>query len=89
VKGWAPGQDIKGAWIGSNTATRIISGTSMASPHVAGAGALLFGRGVTDNLEVDRLMKEQASRGVIDLLCANDVCRNSPNLLIYTGCDCR
>ncbi len=40
VDGYAPGSLIKSAWHSSNTATSIISGTSMASPHVAGCAAL-------------------------------------------------
>jgi subtilisin family serine protease len=37
---FAPGSSITSAWHTSNTATNTISGTSMASPHVAGAIAL-------------------------------------------------
>jgi subtilisin family serine protease len=36
----APGSSITSSWNGSNSATNTISGTSMASPHVAGAAAL-------------------------------------------------
>ncbi|MGH8076889.1 MAG: S8 family peptidase, partial [Lysobacter sp.] len=44
VKIFAPGSSIRSAWYSSNTATNAISGTSMASPHVAGAAALYLGR---------------------------------------------
>jgi len=37
---FAPGTSITSDWIGTNTATNTISGTSMATPHVAGALAL-------------------------------------------------
>ncbi len=37
---FAPGQGITSAWRTSDTATQTISGTSMASPHTAGAAAL-------------------------------------------------
>jgi aqualysin 1 len=37
---FAPGTSITSAWHTSNTATNTISGTSMASPHVAGVAAL-------------------------------------------------
>ncbi|MGK5684548.1 S8 family peptidase [Actinoplanes sp. URMC 104] len=44
---FAPGSSITSDWYTSNTATNSISGTSMASPHAAGAAALVLSRNPT------------------------------------------
>ncbi len=43
----APGVAIKSTWVGSTTATRSLQGTSMASPHVAGAIARYLSTGIS------------------------------------------
>ncbi|KAK5659109.1 hypothetical protein OQA88_1199 [Cercophora sp. LCS_1] len=42
---FAPGVDVLSSWIGGATETETISGTSMASPHIAGLAAYLLGLG--------------------------------------------
>ena len=77
----APGVNIKSAWIGSNTATNTISGTSMASPHVAGAAALYLQSFPTATAaQVRTALTSNATSGVI-----TGVPAGTPNLLLYTG----
>jgi subtilisin family serine protease len=78
---FAPGVQIVSASIKSDTATASMSGTSMASPHVAGAAALVLGAHpsftpaqVRDSLVVNATTGTVRSAGT-----------GSPNTLLHTG----
>ena len=78
---YAPGSDITSAWIGSPDATSTISGTSMASPHVAGAAALVLeGSPDAGPSEVSAALTSSATPDVL-----SGTGSSSPNLLLYTG----
>jgi subtilisin family serine protease len=63
---WASGLTVLGAWSTSNTATNTISGTSMSSPHVAGAIAqMLSCRGRLTAAQVEAQLDAKAVRGAI------------------------
>jgi subtilisin family serine protease len=77
---FAPGTSIRSAWHTSNTATNTISGTSMASPHVAGAAALyLAAYPSASPATVRNALYNKATTGRL-----TGIGTGSPNRLLYT-----
>ncbi len=77
---FAPGSNITSAYFNSSTATALLSGTSMAAPHVAGVAALALQQN-----------PEAGPAGVSDFLKKNasanriaGIGSGSPNLLVYS-----
>ena len=77
---FGPGSSIRSAWYTSNTATNTISGTSMASPHVAGAAALyLAAYPSASPATVRSAIYNKASLNKLTAIGSG-----SPNRLLYT-----
>jgi len=85
---FAPGSDITAAWIGSPSAIRTISGTSMASPHVCGVAALMRGEVPQATARaIQASLVASATADEIDLQCpGSGTCNQSPNLMVWNGC---
>jgi subtilisin family serine protease len=76
---FAPGSNIVSSWMGSTTATNTISGTSMATPHVAGVAAVLFGRYPTSTpAQIAAMLRTSATPNVVSAAGTG-----SPNYLLY------
>jgi subtilisin family serine protease len=77
---FAPGDNITSSWYSSTTATNTISGTSMASPHVAGVAALyLQGNPSASAATVAAAITSTATPGKV-----TSPGTGSPNLLLYS-----
>jgi subtilisin family serine protease len=76
---YAPGVSITSAWIGSNSATRSISGTSMASPHVAGVAALY--KSTFGNASSSTIRSWITSNATTNVISGNRT--GTPNRLLY------
>jgi len=87
---FAPGHEILSTWIGSKTATNTISGTSMASPHIAGIIASYLSRPEWESLspaEFKKQLLETATPKLIKMgvLPPWGSGKLTPNLLVYTS----
>jgi len=77
---FAPGSSITSAWYTSNAATSTISGTSMASPHVAGVAALyLQGDPSASPTTVRNAIVNSGTTGKV-----TSPGSGSPNVLLYS-----
>lgn len=78
---YAPGVDVLSSWIGGPDNTDTISGTSMASPHVAGLAAYLLALlGPKTPVELCQYLKDTATLGTI-----TDLPNGTFNAIVFNG----
>jgi len=77
---FAPGTSITSTWNTGNTATNTISGTSMATPHVAGVLALHLGDYSATPAQLKSWIVSTGTSGVV-----SNPGTGSPNVFVYTA----
>ena len=77
---FAPGSSILSAWFSSDTATATLSGTSMASPHVAGVAALY--KQANPSASATTVRNAIVNNATVNVI--TNVGTGSPNRLLYS-----
>ncbi|KAH7161205.1 hypothetical protein EDB81DRAFT_866711 [Dactylonectria macrodidyma] len=90
---FAPGLNIQSTWIGSEHAVNTISGTSMASPHIAGLLAyyLSLQPAVDSEYAVASITPKELKESLISIATENTLSgipADTPNLLAWNGGGC-
>ncbi|CAN8100425.1 unnamed protein product [Discula destructiva] len=90
---FAPGLSIQSTWIGSETAVNTISGTSMASPHIA--GLLAYYLSLQPAKDSDYALADITPKKLKNMLTTvatkgglSDMPSGTPNLLAWNGGGC-
>merc|ERR1711924_19151 len=87
---FGPGSDIISAWIGYPSATNTISGTSMATPHVAGVAAkYLSDNPSLSSYDIAEKLVDDATEDVLSGVNGGywwNYDDYSPNLMVYGYC---
>jgi len=84
---YAPGTNVRSAWIPARNSYNAISGTSMASPHVCGRVTLLqsVNPGMTP-ADLRAEVQRDSTKNIIEMQCTNAACNQSPNMLLHSAC---
>nr|ACA63809.1 serine protease [Harzia tenella] len=89
---FAPGLSIQSTWIGSKYAVNTISGTSMASPHIAGLLAYYLSLhpaiGTEDYTPVTPAQLKADVLAIATENAISDLSKDTPNLLAWNGGGC-
>jgi len=88
---FAPGLMIQSTWIGANNNEILtISGTSMATPHVAGVIAAYLQNNINATpKQIKTWLVSNGSNGLVRMDCSGSAasCSKSPNVFVFSPCD--